>query len=147
MDGNIREQFDALHKVQHKMNDWLHFAFLDFDEESKTYCFCCLTEPWMCNPMGTLHGGISATILDHAMGSLAFCMVSEEGIAPASQIQVNYHRPLFAGKKILIKVSLVSRTRSLLHFSAVAYHEDLPDKICISGTGTYFIKPMATEHS
>lgn len=145
MPKSIYERFSELHKVQNRMNDWLHFEIMDCDEEKGEYFFRCIADEWMCNPMGTLHGGISATILDHAMGSVAFCMVADYGIAPAVQLQVQYHRPMAAGKNILVHIKTISVTKSLIHFYAEAYHEELPEKVCISGNGTYFIKLLSYE--
>lgn len=96
----------------------------------------------MRNAVGTLHGGISTTILDQAMGFLAFCLIPENGIAPSIQLQTVYHRPLVPGENMLVKVEAVSVTRTLLHFRGELYAEKSPEKLCVSGSGIYYYKPI-----
>ena len=86
-------------------------------------------------------GGLGATILDQAMGTVSSCLKAGEGMTPAVQLSVNYHRPLIPGMEVLVKVHVVSVTRSLISLSAEASAGEYPDKLCLSGTGLYFCKP------
>ena len=45
------------------------------------------------------------------------------------------------GKEVLIRVRLVSVTRTLIHTTAELYRMDQPDKVCITANATYFFKP------
>ena len=99
------------------------------------------TAPWMRNLAGTLHGGMCATIVDQAMGFVAYCAKPGAGIAPTVQLQVEYHRPICPGETVLVEVRLVSATRSLMHLSANVYQEEEPDKLCLSATSVFFYKP------
>ena len=94
----------------------------------------------MRNPAGTLHGGLGATVLDQAMGLIPYCLKTEAGTAPAVQLSVNYHRPLIPGTEVLVKVHVVSATRSLITLSAEARSKENPEKLCLSGTGLYLWK-------
>ena len=123
------------------IGDMLHFELLEFNPEAGDYFLSCRTENWMRNPAGTLHGGLCATVLDQAMGLIPYCLKTEAGTAPAVQLSVNYHRPLIPGTEVLVKVHVVSVTRSLITLSAEARPKEAPEKLCLSGTGLYLWKP------
>ena len=65
-----------------------------------------------------------------------------EGIAPTIDLQVSYHRPLIPGEDVLIRVKVVSVTKSLMYLSSEACQASRPDRICITSTATFFYKPM-----
>ena len=102
--------------------------------------FTCQTMPWMRTPAGTLHGGLCATILDQAMGFVAYCLKAGEGTAPTVHLSVDYHRPLHPGEGVEVTVRVVSVTRNLMNLTAEACQESHPEKICLSGSGVYFFK-------
>lgn len=119
----------------------MDFELLSCDSEVGEYVFRCKTMPWMRNILGTLHGGLCATALDQAMGFVAHCIKPGEGIAPTIQMQVSYHRPLISGEDVIVKVWVVSATRSLMSFRSEAFQASRPEKLCLSGSATYFYKP------
>lgn len=142
MEDMIRNRImEASQAAPGSIGDILQFRVVSYDEEENICTMTCKTEPWMRNFAGTLHGGMGATILDQAMGIIAYCLKHGEGTAPAVQLTVNYHRPLIPGEAVRIKVRMVSVTRSLISLSAELTHAEHPDKVCLSGSGTYFYKP------
>ena len=100
----------------------------------------CETLPWMRNSAGTLHGGLCATILDQAMGFVSCCLKEGNDIAPTVQMSISYHRPLHPGEQVIVKVHVVSVTHSLMNLTAEASQASCPEKICLSGSGMYFVK-------
>lgn len=119
----------------------MDFELLSCDSEAGEYVFRCKTMPWMRNILGTLHGGLCATALDQAMGFVAHCIKPGEGTAPTIQMQVSYHRPLISGEDVIVKVWVVSATRSLMSFRSEAFQASRPEKLCLSGSATFFYKP------
>jgi uncharacterized protein (TIGR00369 family) len=83
-----------------------------------------------------------ATLVDQAMGCVAFCAKPGDGTAPTVQMNVTYHRPLRPGQDVLIKVRVISAGKTLMHLAADAYLEDQPDKLCLSSTAVYCYKPL-----
>ena len=83
----------------------MNYSLVDCDEEAGEYTLLCHTFDWMRNIPGTLHGGMCATVVDQAMGFIAYCLKKEDGIAPTVQMSVDYHRPLIPGEDVLIRVS------------------------------------------
>lgn len=127
--------------VPGSIGDMMHFQLLECDPGSGDYTFSCQTAGWMRNFAGTLHGGMCATILDQAMGFIAYCLKPGEGTAPTVQMEVDYHRPLNPGEDVLVKVHVVTATRSLMNLTVEAMQASHPDKISLSGSGIYFYKP------
>lgn len=118
----------------------MEYRLVSCDPEAGEYTLSCKTFEWMRNFQGTLHGGLCATVVDQAMGFIAYCVKPGEGISPTVQLQVNYHRPLIPGEDVLVRVRVVSVSKRLMHLSAEASLASAPEKICITSTGMYFYK-------
>lgn len=103
----------------------------------------CQTFPWMCNYAGTLHGGMCATVVDQAMGFVSNARKGGNALVPTVQLNVNYHRPLIPGEQVLLRVRVVSETKTLLTLSCEAANASCPEKLCLSATGLYFYKATA----
>ncbi len=116
----------------------LHLQLIYWKEETGEYMFRSATTDWMRNVIGTLHGGSCAIMVDQAMGCVANCLFEDEPHAPTSQLQLNFHRPMLAGESFLIKVRIVSISRSMIHLSAEVYAEKAPDKLCASASSIFF---------
>ena len=122
------------------IGDMLQLELVDFDADAGVYDLRCKTMDWMRNIAGTLHGGMCATLVDQSMGCVAYCAKPGEGAAPTIEMNVSYHRPLIPEEDVLIRVQLVSVSRSLMHLRSEAYLISQPDKLCISASGVYFYK-------
>ena len=118
----------------------LDLKLIECNEAENTFVYIGKTAPWMINFHGTLHGGMGATLVDQAMGHTAFCLKQGPGITPTIDMDVKYHRPLMADEDVLMRVHLISRTKTLMYISCEAYRASMPDKICVTATATYFYK-------
>ncbi len=123
------------------IGDQLQLELVESDAGRGIYRMRCRTGYWMRNIAGTLHGGMCATIVDQAMGCLAYCAKPGEGVAPTVQMQVSYHRPLIPEQDAMVSVHLVSVTHSLMHLRAEVSEATQPDRLCLSATAVYFYKP------
>ena len=142
VEESIRRRLAEIHiAAPDSIGAIMDYELLACNPEAGEYVFQCKTMPWMRNIPGTLHGGICATVLDQAMGFVAYCIKPGEGISPTIQMQVSYHRPLIPGEDVIVKVWVVSTTRSLMSFRAEAFQASRPEKLCLSGSATYFYKP------
>lgn len=122
------------------IGEMLRFQVTGYDSDQDTVSMICETMPWMRNSAGTLHGGMSATILDQAMGFVSYCLKPGAGAAPTIQLKVDYHRPLHPGERVAVRVHVVSVTASLMKLTAEAFRVSAAEKICLSGSGIYFYK-------
>ena len=141
----LRSRLQALHEAgAGTIGDMLGLELLRYDPEKAEFLLRGTTAQWMRNLAGTLHGGMCATVLDQAMGCVAYCAKPGEGTAPTVQLQVMYHRPLIPGEDVLIRIRVISVTRSLIQLASEAMLASTPEKLCLSGNATYFYKPSST---
>ena len=141
-EASLRSRLEQLHTDgAGTIGDMLDLRLLEVDSLQGTVLLRCATAPWMRNLAGTLHGGMCATVVDQAMGCVAYCAKPGAGIAPTIQLQVSYHRPLIPGEDVLMRIRVLSVTGSLIHLSCEAMVASAPEKLCLSSTATYFYKP------
>lgn len=139
----LEERLAALHtQGSGTVGDMLQLRLLEQKPAQGEYVMCCATDSWMRNLAGTLHGGLCATLLDQAMGCVAYCAMPGLGTAPTIDLQISYHRPLIPGEEVLLRVRVLSCTKSLMRLTAEASSLSQPERLCLSGSGTYFYKPM-----
>ena len=140
----LAERLDAIqNRGEGTIGAMLDFRLVDCDPSQGQCTLLCSTQEWMRNMTGTLHGGMCATVVDQAMGCVAYCAMPGDGIAPTIDLQVSYHRPLIPNRDILVRVTVVSVTKSLLRLSAEACQADSPDRICLTSHATHFYKPLS----
>ena len=141
MEDKIRARLAAIHELAPgSIGAQMDYTLLKWDETTKECTMLCHTFDWMRNIPGTLHGGMCATVVDQAMGFIAYCLKSGQGTAPTVQMSVDYHRPLIPGEDVLVKVKIVATTRSLMRLSAEAMPASDPHRVCLTSTATYFNK-------
>ena len=141
MEQVVRERLAAIHALAPgSIGAQMQYELLECDVSAGVYTLLCRTMPWMRNIPGTLHGGMCATVVDQAMGFIAHCVKRGEGTAPTVELQVSYHRPLIPGEDVVVKVRVISVTRTLMRLSSEAYQAAKPEKICLTATATYFNK-------
>lgn len=137
----IRDRLEAIHTLAPgSIGDQMHYELLSCDEQAGECILSCRTFDWMRNIPGTLHGGMCATVVDQAMGFVAHCIKRGNGTSPTVELQVSYHRPLIPGEDVIIKIKVISVTRSLMRLSSEAYQAGKPGKVCLTATATYFNK-------
>lgn len=141
MEFGLNAYIERIHVRNHgSIGDMLDFQVVSCDEEKDDYILSCKTEPWMCNHYGSLHGGICATILDQAMGMVCCCLKKGFGVCTTVQLDAEYHRPIPPGNDILVKVHVISVTRSLINMNAELVQINKPDKVSVSGSAIFFYK-------
>lgn len=95
------------------------------------------TRDWMSNPAGVMHGGLIATALDVAMGSLSFFYAGEK-ITPTISLQTSFIRPIPLGEKLMIEARVTSSGRTVVNATADAWAGGKRDRLLSTGTGVYF---------
>ena len=141
LENALRKRLEELHALAPgSIGDMLQLEFVSAQPEQGMYSLRCQTGAWMRNIAGTLHGGMCATLVDQAMGCVAYCAKPGEGIAPTVEMNVSYHRPLIPGEDALILVRLLSAGKHMIHLQSEVFAYNAPDKLCLSATGVYYYK-------
>ncbi|WP_353722089.1 PaaI family thioesterase [Dyadobacter sp. 676] len=68
----------------------------------------------MCNPMGTLHGGIAATILDDVVGTMVYAIGREFGFASVN-LNCDFLSPAVTGDVLTAKSEIVRAGKNIIH--------------------------------
>ncbi len=124
-------------EMAHTLNGRLKGQFVSCDDEAKEIVLKYPLESWMVNGLGTLHGGMTNTMMDLSM-SIAVYAFSRETIPPTVSMTTNYLRPVPMGDYVLIKTRLTSLGKR----NATAYCEAIiPEsgKVACTAVGTYAV--------
>lgn len=108
------------------------------DPDTMTLELAFDTKHWMKNPIGVVHGGVIAILLDNTMGT---AIASLCGLpTPTITMTINYARPVPLDTTIIIRTRVVMRGRTSSQLSAEIFLPDQPDRILVTATGVYSTK-------
>lgn len=88
-------------------------------------------QKWQLNASGVVHGGITATILDMAMGVLAHTLVGMRS-TPTVSLNVQYLSPGKEGDCLRVEVSADKVGRSLIYLTGRAFSEQTGKEIAVA---------------
>ncbi|MFP3389959.1 PaaI family thioesterase [Brevibacillus sp. SIMBA_040] len=106
------------------------------DEAKQTYRFDVPLTVYMHNSGGAVHGGILATLIDSAMGSLINRSLSPAEYAVTTELKINYLRP-GKGKRLRAEATFLHRGQTLVVMESTVYDER--NKRVAHGTGTFIV--------
>ncbi|WP_231689588.1 PaaI family thioesterase [Bacillus sp. FJAT-27245] len=92
--------------------------------------------PALYNSLGIVHGGITATLADSAMGTLANTLVPEGYGAVTSQLNIHYLAPGI-GDTLRCRAEIAHQGRNTMVVSAEVFRKD--GKKAAQATGSFFI--------
>lgn len=76
----------------------------------------------MCNPMGTLHGGIAATILDDIVGTMVYALGREFGFTSVN-LNCDFLNPAVAGDVLIARAKMIRAGKNIIHVEGQLVHE------------------------
>jgi uncharacterized protein (TIGR00369 family) len=77
------------------MAEMVGWRFVDFDGETLRLGFA--PQPIFCNPLGMIHGGFVASMLDETMGATFFAVTDGRQMAATISATIDYVRPAMLG--------------------------------------------------
>lgn len=109
------------------------------DGPAGSLLFACHTDQSMANPLGIVHGGVSASLVDTCMG--VTCSAQCERMAtPTITMTVNYARPVPLDAEILVRVHTIRVGGSSAQMRAELFPAGKPEEISVTATGVYSIR-------
>ncbi len=103
---------DRLKNVANPCAELMQPKFIEYIEnESVTYTFPVLDiylNPWKC-----MQGGFISAAFDNAFGALAILTTGKFEIS-SLDLNVNYHRPIFANDTLTVKVYVKSKGKNII---------------------------------
>ena len=108
---------------------------IDCDGPTGSILFAYDTKPWMANVLGTVHGGIIATLLDSCMGIT--CALHVDVPTPTVTMTANYLNPLPLSGTAHVRTRLNHLGRTTAQAMAEVFSPDRPDDTLVTATGVY----------
>lgn len=134
----LRHEVAAINtSMANTLNGRLNAALDSCDEASQEIVLRFPLQPWQVNGLGTLHGGMTSTMMDLTMSMAVFCF-SRKSIPPTVSMTTNYLRPVPMDDSVLIR----ARVTSIGRRNATAYCEAVipaSGKVASTAVGTYAI--------
>ena len=130
-------------RLQSPAQAWPRFGrdvtLVDEDGPDGSLLFACHTDPSMSNPLGIVHGGVTASLVDSCMGvtcgAHAGCTFT-----PTITMTVNYARPVPLDADIQVRTRTVRIGRTTGQLSAEVFPAGRPDEVLATATGVYAIR-------
>lgn len=116
-DNPIREHFKAqigkdVAATPQGFSEWLQPKMIKVEDDSIT--IEVKVRPEMCNPAGTLHGGIHSAILDEVIGMMVAAMGNETHFVSLN-MTTDYLRAARAGESIQATSEVIRKGRTAIH--------------------------------
>ena len=110
------------------------------DFVNRRFTFSFRAEEDMRNPLGTLHGGMSAGMIDTAMGMTAYCFTRDRQPAFTSELSISYLRPVLLPAALHVTVTVLRAGGHLIFLRADMFSPEAPEQILVSAKGTFYGK-------
>ena len=130
-------------RLQSPAQAWPRFSrdltLVDEDGPDGSLLFACHTDPSMSNPLGIVHGGITASLLDTCMGVTCSAQCGRAA-TPTVTMTVNYVRPVPLDAELRVRTRTVRIGRTTGQLSAEVFPAGRPDEVFATATGVYAIR-------
>ena len=107
-----------------------------FNKDGRSLTMTMPNNPLVHNELDIAHGGMIATMVDSAMGSLANYSVPEGYVTVTSDLQIRYIKPA-TGDLLTCKCELIHKGSKTIVVESKTYRED--GKLCAVSTGNFFV--------
>ena len=118
---------------------WLDGTLLAAEAGGLTVSFVVREE--MTNPMGILHGGISATMMDDVLGATVFSLGSEFFYTTVN-LNADYLGSARAGETITVTTHVVRQGRNVVHAEAKIHNA--AGKLLVKSTSNLLVTSIPT---
>lgn len=122
-------------KYEGTINAWFCPTYVSCDLAARTFTCAFTMKPEFANPHGVAHGGAVATLLDNAMGYLAFLYSGH--VSPTISMTVSYLRAVPSDCTFHIRVHMDKAGSTVHYLSSEAYLPEAPERPLATATGTY----------
>ena len=114
-------------------------TLVDCDGPTGTLTLRYQTKPWMANIWNTVHGGVTANLVDTCMG--VACAAQCGVITPTISITINYARPVPLDAQVTVRIRTVRCGATSGQMSAEICLPGQPDGPLVTASGIYCTKP------
>lgn len=115
--------------------EMMEMQLVDCSYQEKSVVLRFPVMSWQINPIGTLHGGISATAADDT-GGLLTQMVTMTGVTPTVYLNTSYLSPVKLGDNLIVKAKIERAGKRLVHVH-VEGRSEATGEMAIAAMATY----------
>ena len=127
---------DVLCQCPGTFNAMMDLHLLSCSYEERWVILSAEVKPWMANPAGIVHGGITATYLDTALGML--CRYYSGGkIIRTIHVDVSYLRAVPMGSTLCIRAEMSKMGSGVCFASGSLWEQGSPDRLLATCIGSY----------
>ena len=137
MERALEKYFERVKAPDITFNGQLDAALCSCDYEKRVLVLKIEPKPWMANPYGVIHGGVTAAMLDMTMGTLSRYL-SGGGMTPTVSMTVNYLRPAPMDRPIWLRAEMTKLGATLSHTIGTAWAEGDEDAPVCTATAVYY---------
>ncbi len=101
--------------------------------------FACRTDESMSNPLGIVHGGLTASLVDTCMG-ITCAAQCEIAATPTVTMTVNYALPVPLNADIRVRAHTVRVGTALAYMTAEVFLPERPEEVLATASGVYAIR-------
>lgn len=109
------------------------------DYEGKEVTFVMDPAPWMANPNGVMHGGVTASFLDFSMGIVSRYFAGGH-LTPTVSMNVNYLRPVALDKPLYCRACVKMNGFHLSAVTAELWAEGEREHLSATAEGSYYVQ-------
>lgn len=91
--------------------------------------------PWALNVNGVVNGGITATMLDTVMGTLAYALSGS--FTPTINLNVSYLRPVPGEGSLMVRANATMAGRAVICLSGALWDARAPEKLLATAQGVF----------
>ena len=114
-------------------------VLVEEDGPDGSLLFACRTDASMANPLGIVHGGVTASLVDTCMGVTCAAQCGEAP-TPTVTMTVNYARPVPLDAELRARVRTVRIGSSSAQMSAEVSLAERPEELLATASGVYAIR-------
>ena len=141
---NAGEYQTVYDRLRSDAQAWPRFGrdvtLVDEDGPDGSLLFACRTDPSMSNPLGMVHGGVTASLVDTCMGVTCSAHCGRAA-TPTVSMTVNYARPVPLNAAVEVRTRTASCGAAVGQMYAEIYPAGQPDKLLVTASGAYSTKP------
>jgi acyl-coenzyme A thioesterase 13 len=100
---------------------WLNPVMLSVEEGKISLQYSVRKE--MTNPIGTLHGGATAAIIDDAIGATLFSF-GEPYFYSTIHLSIDYYSPALEGELIIAETSIIKKGKQIINAQCEIWNAD-----------------------
>lgn len=101
------------------------------------------TKAWTSNPMGIVHGGVLALMLDNAMGLACYCIYGH--FTPTISMNLTFARPVPLNGTVRLQVAVTLAGGSTAQLQARIFPPEHPEQVMVTASGVYYSRARS-EH-